>query len=183
MIGTGWYTARVIGALLAAVLVALPPALAAGKAQKPRTLEEVVAFALEHGKDQVMEAGTAEKLGLAAMSHASRRTRYKQSASPDRKEHSFGVIYEKDEEGRLKPLHLILTVGSAKKDGDRTLVDILSYRTDLKSKLKACIRTSGPLGDVEQSSLPVDGAAQKGLRSELEFHRRVAPSLGLVPAE
>lgn len=171
------------GAFLALALLTVPPASAAGKAQKPRSLEGIVALALEHGREEELSAGTAEKLGLGAAALPLKKTRYKQSASPDRKEHALAVAYRTDDNGGRTPLHLLFIVGSSKKQDGPRLVDVLGYRTDLKGKLKACIRTFGSLNDVRQESLPIDDAAQKGLRSELEFHRRVAPSLGLQPAQ
>lgn len=163
-------------------LLALP-GLAAGPVQKPKTLAEVVDRALREGKEEHLSEYTAGKLGLGETRFPLRKTRFKQSSSPDRKEHTLAVVYKKSDTGKDEPLHLLFTVGTGKKEGDVVQVESNSFLADLEGNLRAALHTYGPLSEVTVDALPVDASLKKRLRSEIDFHRRVAPSLGLKPAE
>lgn len=166
---------------LVALLAA--PGLAAGPGQKPRTLAEIVDRALREGQEEYLSEHTAGKLGLGETRFPLRKARYKQSVSPDRKEHTLAVLFRKADASKDEPLHLLFTVGTGKKEGDVVQIESNSFLSDLKGNLRAALHTHGPLSDVTVDAIKVDPSLRKRLRAEIDFHRRVAPSLGLKPAE
>lgn len=162
-----------IACLLVATLAVAAPA------QKSRTLAEVVELAMREGQEFPLNAAMADEFGLGEREYPGRRLRYKQSVSPDRQEHSLTVLYEDRGKGQRVPTAILVNVGTATKDGDILNIDGHVYLASLKGHLQRASRNSGPMGNVRASKVKVNSALRKRFKVELDFFRKIVPSLGL----
>ncbi|MBI4348351.1 MAG: hypothetical protein HY553_16030 [Elusimicrobia bacterium] len=170
--------------VLALVLTAAASASYAGPPQtkpKTRTLAELIELAMREGYDDTM-GPIAIALGMESDEVPSMRLRYKQSATPDKREHALSVLYRKDDARRV-PVSLILSTGTGRKENGRLFADVTYYHASLSGKLKGAGRAVGFVGEMTTSAIKVDRSIKNGLQAELEFHRNTVPRLGLEYAK
>jgi len=160
-----------------------PQAHAASPSQRPRSLQEVIDLTLAEGQNYPMEAEMAPRLGFPAREFPHKRLRYKQSECPDRKEHTFGVLYEVDENGKEHPLHLLIGVGTGKKKDGVTILDAMTFLTKPDGTLEQSLHDYGRLGEIKTDQLKLSAKVQKQAKAELTFHTKVAFALSLRPAK
>lgn len=158
--------------MLASLLVA---SLAfAAPAQKARTLPELIDLAMREGKEAPLNADMAAELGLGEREIPGRTLQYKQSHSPDKLAHAFEVLLESG-----KPTALVVAVYKATTADGQTSVDGTIYLASLKGKLRSACRNQGPVGDIRASKIEITSAVRKRFRVELDYFRKLAPSLSL----
>lgn len=133
---------------------------------------------MKSGKDAQLDAAKTKELGLGDREVPLRILRYKQSISPDKKDHSFSVLYE-GRDGEFVPKVLLVAVSETTKTADQTLIDLTILRASLKGILDSAIRLTGPIKDATVSHLEVNKVTERLLKTELDFFLSVAPSMNL----
>jgi len=156
---------------------------AASPSQRPRSLAEVVELAMKDGQDYPMQPDAATRIGLPEREFPCRRLRYKQKESPDRKEHTFGVLYEKDEKGTEVPRNLLLAVGTGKKENGVITVDLQSFLMRLDGTIERAYHDYGQAGEIQTDPVKLSSKVKKQIQAELTFHTKLAFALGLRPAK
>lgn len=172
-----------IQALAVAALWLAANAQGASPSQRPRTLQEVIELTMEEGQPVTLRPEAAAGLGLPSREFPMKRLRYKQAESPDRREHTFCVLLEKDEAGVERPVHLSLSIGTGKKKDGVISVDATSFLLDLAGTLQAAEHAWGTAGEIETAKLELTPKLRKQAQAEITFHTKVAFALNLRRAE
>jgi hypothetical protein len=170
---------RIIAFAVALSLAApLCAADAVSAKKKSRSLKEVIELALREGKDNTLNATAAQAFGFGQQDMPSKKLRYKQSATPDKHEHTFNVVSKRDAKGNLVPVALEISRGTGKKIGDVVHIDALVFRANLDGKLQNAYRSQGAIG-VAPQSLGKSADLNRQLKEELDFHQKKVVELGL----
>ncbi|MBI4348353.1 MAG: hypothetical protein HY553_16040 [Elusimicrobia bacterium] len=167
--------------VLALVLTAAASASYAGPPEakpKTRTLAELIELAMREGRDDPLTAATATELSLGTTELPYKKLWYKQSTTPDKQSHIFGVLYRSEGE-RVVPTDLVLSVGAASKVDGKISLYVTSYHSTLSGVLKGVSRAQGLRGEMTGAPVKLDASLRKGFKSELDFHRVTVPKLGL----
>ena len=151
---------------------------AASPSQRPRSLAEVIAQAMSEGRENPVPSALAEALKLGSSDVPKRKLRFDQSSSPDRKEHTFGVLYRM-QNGKPEPTGIMITVGQSKESKGTTQIESKIYLADIRGSLSSAFRKHGPIEDVKIDALSVAPKVKKQFQGELNFFLKVAPALGL----
>ncbi|MCX5788793.1 MAG: hypothetical protein NTX64_09865 [Elusimicrobia bacterium] len=150
---------------------------------KSRTLQEVIELAQVQGKEDALNSGTANLMGLGNVPIPTKGLRYKQKESPDGSEHGFSLLFAPDDAQRTKPTHLDLSVGKATKRNNVWEVDGYVFVATLDGELKQAFRNRGVLGKMLPTKLARSKSVIKTFKNELEFHQKTVPASGLKAAK
>lgn len=163
--------------LLVASLV--PTAIGGAEpAQKPVTLSELVARAMTEGKESPVADTLAEAMNLGTAKVPKRKLRYSQSTCPDKREHTFGVLY-RDLDGKPKPTSVMITIATSQEVDGKTMMDSTIYLATVEGSLKSAFRKHGPIEDVTVDPVVIGPPVRKKFKSELNFFLKLVPALGL----
>lgn len=168
---------------LALVATLAVQANAASPSQRPRTLQEVIDLTMKEGQDYPMQAEMAPRLGFPAREIPHKRLRYKQSECPDRREHTFGVLYQKGENGEERALHLLVGVGTGKKANGIVSIDTVTFLMKPNGKIEKALHDYGRVGEIKTVALKLSTKVRKQASAELAFHTKVTFALNLRPAK
>ncbi len=160
--------------LIALLAIAASPLFAAEIPVAPkksgRTLKEVIDLAIQQGKDSTLSGAMADKLGLGASDLPEKRLRFKQSICPDKHEHNFRVVAQRNPDGTLKPIAIQLSRVSGGKVGDKMFTDGIIFLADLDGKLAKALHNKGYAGEIKPEEMPITSSeVKKAFRNELDF--------------
>lgn len=151
-----------IHGLLTLPLLLAPPLSAAA----PRTLKEVVAFVLNHGKDKIIDQHTSEHLGLTPIKTPAKAIWYK---TKDDIGHRFNVVYIKDARV-LKPKTLLWQVEKSTITANGKFLDGTGFQVSLAGQLQNAMNVVGVVGELKQTSLSINSPEVKQkFRQEMDF--------------
>ena len=162
-------------------VLAAPQAPAYGNekaAAKQRTLQDVIELAVKDGKDYVLPAPIATAAGYSRREMPTRRLRYRQSTTPDKRQHSFLVIQDPDKADR-PILRLEFTVGKGTRTAEGIFFDGSLFFTKPDGALIATFHNRGIIGKSTPAPMALNKDARRRYQKELDFHLRTVPRLDL----
>src|SRR5437016_2971248 len=103
---------------------------------KSRSLPEMISLAVDSGKDTIIADELSGKIGLPKVDQTARKIRYKAGATPDKLDHAFDVIVNKDQSGKLVPVGILLISAAMTKADGAYYIEGNSYYASLSGKFQ-----------------------------------------------
>jgi hypothetical protein len=131
-------------------------ALAFGSPASARTWKTVADYVLKNGAENAIKAPSSRLLGFDSDAVPARSMRIKSTASKDKKEHAVHIAYTKDDNGALTPNDVVLTSTLVSEKAGVKSVEGYKIRAAFDGRIISVMRAAGVVGEVEQSSVPID---------------------------
>ncbi len=149
---------------------------------KPRTLPELIDYAMKVGKESSIPGPMADKLGFGKSAVVTKRILYKKSEAPDKLDHSLDLVMGPQPNGPLKPVGLVWNVTSGQRKDGVLYIDGYILLSSLDGNLQRAFHNKGKKGDVDSSTISIyEPDTKSKFAKEVDFHLRDVVRLGLQP--
>jgi len=165
-------------ALALSLLITAAPLGAEEPKQQTRTLKEFVNTVLQNGADRTLKHPIPKNLGFKEDELHAKAVRYLDSQTPDKKTHTFYVLYKTSPEGSLAPANLIWITSKKTHVDSEEFIDAMNLKVSLDGVLEKAVSVVGKVGDTKHKQLSIKSKKVRTIfEHEKEFY--VRDSLGL----
>ena len=127
-------------------------------------LKQLIESALKDGQEDPVKPASAERLRIGAGKAVRKWIRCTAASSPDKKEHTFSVVIDKNK----NPISVILSVGNSR---EAAATGITIYKASLDGTLEFAFRSEGDISDTKIAPIDLEIGAQA---TRDDFAREIA---------